>query len=412
MVSYAYKFRLYPTEEQQILLVKHFGCVRYIYNHFLDRRMKFYLENKEKTDHKKSLNYYDDAAELTKLKKQVETEWLKEPNAQALQYSLRCLEAAYGAFFKKRAKFPRFKTKHGKNSFTAPQDIQLEDGKLYIPKFKEGIRYDNHRPVEGKICHATVSKNKAGQYFVSVCVEREIKKLPKVEKTVGIDLGLKDLAIQSDGKKYKNIKPYKTLHGQLKKLQQWFSRTEKGSKRHEKLRHRIAKLYQRMVNIRTDYLQKVSTTIVRENQTIIMEDLAVRNMMRNHKVAGAFGDVALSELVRMIKYKSDWYGRTFVQIDRFFPSSKLCSHCGYLNQGLTLDQREWTCPKCETKHDRDINAGINIERQGLNLLNRRNYGVVTGSGSKTTVDCVPQEQKTTEMHSTLKRETHPSLAGG
>lgn len=381
MINCAYKFRLHPTEDQQVLLSKHFGCVRYIYNYFLNRRIKFYLENKEKIDHKKSLNYYDDAAELTKLKKQIE--WLQEPNAQALQYSLRCLEAAYSAFFKKRAKFPRFKAKHKKNSFTTPQDIRLDGGKLYIAKFREGIKYDNHRLVEGKICHATVSKNKAGQYFVSICVKKEIEKLPKIDKTVGIDLGLKTLVVQSDGKKYENIKPYKNLHEQLKKLQQWFSRTTKGSKRHEKLRLRIAKLYQRMVNIRTNHLHKVSTKIIRENQTIIMEDLAVKNLMKNHKLAGVFGDVALGELIRMIKYKAEWYGRTFVQVGRFFPSSKLCSHCGWLNQGLTLDVREWTCPKCITHHDRDANAASNIKRQGLNLLNRGNHGVVSWSESKT-----------------------------
>jgi putative transposase len=237
--------------------------------------------------------------------------------------------------------------------------------------------------------HATVSKNKAGPYFVSICVEKEIEPLPKVDKTVGIDLGLKDLAIQSDGIKYRNIKPYKTLHAQLKKLQQRFSRTTKNketgrwSKRHEKLRTRIVKLYQRMMNIRQDYLHKVSTQMIRENQTICLEDLSVRNLMRNHSLAGAFGDVALSELVRMIEYKAGWYGREVVKIDRFFPSSKTCFYCLYVNQGLTLSDREWLCPRCGKAHDRDLNAAMNIKREGLNLLNRRNDGDGSGSGSKT-----------------------------
>ena len=406
MINYTYKFRLYPTEEQAVLLNKHFGCVRFVYNHFLDRRIKFYAENKEKKDHKKSLNYNDDAAELTKIKKEIE--WLKEPNSQSLQHSLRCLESAYNGFFSKRTRFPRFKAKHGKQSFTIPQHVAIENGIVYLVKFKEGIKYDNHRQIEGKIKHATVSKNKAGQYFVSILVEREIKKLPKIDKTVGIDLGLKHLAIQSDGKKYANIKPYKTLFSRLKKLQQWFSRTEKGTKHHEKLRKRIAKLYQKIVNIRTDYLQKVSTKIIRENQTICLEDLAVRNLMRNHKVAGAFGDAAVSELVRMIEYKADWYGRTVQKIDRFFPSSKQCFDCLYINNGLTLEDRDWTCPRCGKKHDRDLNAAKNIERQGLNLLNRRNYGVGSGSGSETS--CL--DESLLKKHSAVKRETHPSLAGG
>ena len=405
-MNYAYKFRLYPTKDQAQLLDKHFGCVRYVYNHFLERRIKFYAENKEKKDHKKSLNYYDDAGELTKVKK--ELVWLKETNAQALQFSLRCLEIAYNGFFSKKTKFPKFKKRHDKQSFTVPQAISLSNGKIKIPKFKEGIKYDNHREVEGEIGHATISKNKVGQYFVSINVEKKIEQLPKNDKTVGIDLGLKHLAIQSDGKKHENIRPYKNLHSQLKKLQQRFSRTEKKSKRHEKLRIRIAKLYQQMVNIRTDHLHKVSTKIVRENQTIILEDLAVRNMMRNHKVAGAFGDAAVSELVRMIEYKAGWYGRTVCKIDRFFPSSKQCHDCLYINDELALKDRKWTCPRCGVKHDRDLNASQNILRQGLNMLNRGNHGVGSGSGSKTS----KADQGLPEGHSASKRETHPSLAGG
>ena len=415
MTNYAYKFRLFPTAEQAVLLDKHFGCVRFIYNHFLERRIKFYAENKEKTDHKKSLNYYDDAAELTKMKKEVE--WLSEPNSQSLQHSLRCLEAAYNGFFTKRTKFPRFKVKHGKQSFTVPQHVEVSNGKVYLVKFKEGIKYDAHREVEGKIKHATVSKNKAGQYFVSILVEREIKKLPKSEKTVGVDLGLKHLAIQDDGKKYNNIKPQKTLQDRLHKLQQWFDRTTKDketgkwSNHHEKLRKRIAKLYQRMVNQRQDHLHKVSTKIVRENQTICLEDLAVRNLMKNHKVAGSFGDVAVSEFVRMIEYKAEWYGRTVQKIDRFFPSSKQCFDCLYINNALTLEDREWTCPRCGKHHDRDVNAAKNIKRQGLNLLNlsrkgdnRRNYGDGLGTGSKTAL----RDANLLKRHSGLKQET-PSL---
>ena len=281
------------------------------------------------------------------------------------------------------------------------QHVAVDGSKVYLVKFKEGIQYDAHREVEGKIKHATVTKNKAGQYFVSILVERDIKKLPKNNKVVGVDLGLKHLAIQDDGKKHKNIRPRKTLQNRLKKLQQWFSRTTKGTKLHEKLRKRIAKLYQRMVNMRQDHLHKVSIKIVRENQTICLEDLAIRNLMRNHKVAGSFSDAAVSELVRMIEYKADWYGRTVQKIDRFFPSSKQCFDCLYINQGLKLEDREWTCPRCRKHHDRDVNGAKNIKRQGLNLLNRRNYGDGLGSGSKT----VLRDENLLKRHSALKQET-------
>ena len=352
--SYTYKFRLYPTQDQEVLLSKHFGCVRFIYNHFLDQRVSAYLNSK------KTLNYYDNAKDLTHLKK--DKTWLKEVNSQSLQFTLKCLEGAYGKFFAKSAKFPKFKSRKSKQSFCVPQHGKVKDGRLYIVKFREGIEIKVHRPIEGEVKHITVSRNAAGQYFACICVEREISRLPPKTKAVGVDLGLKTLAVQSDGKTYPNIRPYRTLEARLAKLQQWFSRTTKGTKLHERIRKRIAKLYQRITNIRNDHLNKVSWQIVRDNGTIVLEDLNIKGMMKNHCLAKSVADVSLADLVRMIKYKAAWYGRTVLQVDRWFPSSKTCAECGYIKQDLTLSDREWVCPRCGVKHDRDLNAANNIKK--------------------------------------------------
>lgn len=357
MANYTYKYRIYPNENQQVLLNKHFGCVRFIYNHFLNQRVNAYMNQQ------KALNYYDNAASLTELKK--ELVWLKEVNSQSLQFSLKCLEGAYGKFFARSVKFPRFKSKKSKQSFCVPQHGKIEDNLLFIGKFKQGIKIVIDRPIVGEIKHITISKNPSGQYFACVCVEREIKKLPPKTKVVGIDLGIKTLVVQSDGKTYKNIRPYRTLEKRLAKLQQWFARTTKGTNLHEKIRLRIAKLYQKISNIRNDHLQKVSWQIVKNNGVIVLEDLNVKGMMKNHCLAKSIADVSFSELVRMIKYKAEWYGRTVMQIDRWFPSSKTCNNCNYVKQDLTLEDREWICPRCEVKHDRDINAAKNIRKQGI-----------------------------------------------
>lgn len=395
MINYTYKFRLHPNKEQAILLAKHFGCCRFVYNHYLDQRIDFYLHNKENT--KKSLNYNDNAKDLTKLKE--ELVWLSEVNAQSLQHSLKHLEGAYGKFFARSAKFPRFKCKFGKQSFTVPQHASVEDNKLYIGKFKEGIKIVVHREIEGEIKHVTVSKNKANQYFACLCVEREIKKLKKVKQEVGIDLGVKTLATCSNGKIFKKFSFKKTLTTRLLKLQQWFARTSKTTKLHEKLKLKIAKLWQKLKNIRDDYLHKVSRKIIDENQVIILEDLHVSGMLRNHCLAKAVQDSCLSELVRQVKYKSEWYGRQLVQVSRWFPSSKTCNNCGHIKQDLTLGDREWECPRCHVKHDRDLNASKNIYQQGCNLLNRRNYEDGLGTGSKTR-----KWVKSVGEHSGLKQE--------
>ena len=398
MANYTYKLRIYPNESQQVLLNKHFGCVRFIYNHFLTQRVDAYTNNKT------TLNYYDNAKDLTVLKK--ELVWLKEVNAQSLQHSIKCLEGAYGKFFARNAKFPRFKTRKSKQSFCVPQHGKVENNLLYLVKFKEGIKIVIDRPIEGEIKHITVNKNAAGQFFACICVEREINQLPPKTKVVGIDLGLKTLAVQSDGKTYANIKPYRTLEKRLAKLQQWFSRTTKGTGLHERLRLRIAKLYQRITNIRQDYLHKISWQIVKNNGTICLEDLNIKGMMQNHCLAKSVADVSLSELVRQIKYKANWYGRTVIQIDRWFPSSKTCNKCNYIKQDLTLEDREWDCPRCQVKHDRDLNAALNIRKQGIALLENTTVGT---TGLAWGVEVRPECDEIFVLgHSTVKQET-PTL---
>ncbi|NIQ15694.1 MAG: IS200/IS605 family element transposase accessory protein TnpB, partial [Candidatus Dadabacteria bacterium] len=325
----------------------------------------------------------------------------KETNAQSLQFALKCLEGAYGKFFDRKAKFPKFKCKNSKQSFCVPQDINIKNSKLYISKFREGIKIIAHRSIEGKIKHATISKNKAGQYFACICVERNIKKLPKVKSKIGVDLGVKTLATCSNGKSFRKFAFKETLTKRLVKLQQWFARTTKGTKLHEKIRNKIAKLWQKLKNSREDYLHKVSRKIIDENQVIILEDLNVNGMLKNHCIAKGVQNSCLSELVRQIKYKANWYGRTVAQISRWFPSSKTCNNCGYIKQDLMLESRKWICPRCNSWHDRDLNAAKNICKQGANMLNRRGYGDGLGTGGKTSSVVA----KSFKKHSRMKQET-------
>lgn len=367
-IDYTYKFRLYPTKQQEQKLAQHFGCVRWTYNHFLDRRVKFYLNAKEKQLDKKHLNYYDDAREITELKQ--EFPWLKDVNSQSLQHALKNLEAGFNRFYKKLAKFPRFKNRRAKQSFQIPQHVKVKDDKLYVVKFREGIKVKIHRPIEGDIRRATISKNKAGQYFVCLGVQRYIKKLPKNKKAVGVDWGVKDLATCSNGKVFPNIRPYRNSEKKRRVLAKALSRRQKGSNGREKARRALAKIDLRIANIRNDHLHKISHQLVSENQTIVMEDLNVKGMLANRRLSKSVWDCSLYELTRQIAYKCEWYGREFIQVNRWFPSSKTCGHCGYVNDALTLSDREWTCPRCEAALDRDMNAAKNILRQGLHEKNR------------------------------------------
>jgi putative transposase len=370
VINMAYKFRIYPNEEQKILLAKHFGSCRFVWNYFLNERKEHYLKNKEEIEAKRikgNLNYYDNSKALTILKKQDEFKWLNECNSQALQATLKHLDAAYKMFFRKTHKFPRFKSKHNKQSFTIPQFFKLENNKIYIPKFKNGIKVKEHKKLEGKFIVATISKNIQNQYYVAIIVEKEVKNLEKLQTAVGIDLGIKDLATLSNGVVYENIKPLKNNIKKLKYLQKQLSKSKKGSGVRKRRQLKLAKYHLKISNIRNDYLHKITNQISNENQIVCLEDLAVSNMIKNHKLAQAISDVSWHEFKRQLEYKCKWKGRQLVIIDRFFPSSKTCNVCGTINQELTLKDREWTCKNCGTMHDRDVNASVNILKQGLNI---------------------------------------------
>jgi putative transposase len=390
----SFKFRIYPNKEQEILLAKHFGACRFVFNYYLNKRKESYLG-----EDKKSLNYYDNANDLTQLKKDVNYIWLKEINSQSLQSSLRNLDTAYGKFFRKQSKFPRFKSKYERQSFKIPQSVSIEDNKLIIPKFKGGIKINLHREIEGSICFATISKSTTGNYFVSLTCEVQYKPYEKTGSKVGIDTGIKDLAILSDGTTYKNIK---TLKNKLKKVkfnQRQLSKKVKGSSSRNKQKQKLAVVHEKITNVRKDYLHKVSTEIVKNHDIISVEDLAVKNIIKNHKLAQAMSDVSLGSLYSMLKYKCEWNDKQFVKIDRFFPSSKTCSNCGWINQNLTLKDREWACQSCGENHDRDFNASKNILKQGLKIL----------SGLGTNSDIKQKQVESLSLDEAMKPETHYSL---
>ena len=358
----AYKYRLYPNKNQEILLQKSFGCCRWVYNWALKEKQEYFIKEN------KSVSIYQLDLRLKDLKLKEETKWLKEVNSQSLQQSLKNLDIAYTRFFKKIGKYPVFKSKKDKKSFSNPQKISasFELHRVFIPKFKGGIKCEFHRQFDGKIKNITVSQNKSGKYYASILVETE-ELIPKKfniekDKTVGIDLGLKDLAILSDGTKFENPKTLKKHLKKIKKLNRIFSKKQRGSKNREKARIRLVKEYEQVTNIRKDYLHKLTRSLI-DNQnytSYVLEDLSVLNMMKNHKLAQAIQDVGWYSFKTMLEYKADWAGKNILTIGRFEPSSKTCSICGHIKQDLTLKDRTWKCV-CGQEHDRDINAAKNIK---------------------------------------------------
>jgi putative transposase len=351
---------LLPTAEQSALLSKHFGCARFIYNHFLKEKQEHYLLNK------KTLNYNTCAGMIVKMKRESNT-WLTEVNSQTLQAALMHLETAYSNFFKKKSKFPKFKSKKiNYDSFHIPQNVKiLKENKVQITKFKEGIRFIKHREIKGKIKSATVSRTPAGKYYISILTEQEpTKHLPKTGKNIGIDLGIKDFAITSEGQRYTNPKFLYKFQKQLKRAQQHLSRKVKGSKQRDLARIKVAKIYEKITNSRNDMQHKVSMSLIRKYDMIALEDLNVKGMVKNNCLAKAISDAAWSSFVTKLTYKAQWYGKNIIKIDRFFPSSKTCSNCGHIKESLDLSERVWTCV-CGAKHDRDVNASKNILRRAL-----------------------------------------------
>jgi len=357
VIKYTFKFRLEPTQEQKTSLNKHFGSVRWSYNYFLNQRKQEYLNNK------KSITYNQQSKSLTQLKQNEETDWLKDVNSQSLQYSLKCLDQAYQNFFNKRTKFPNFKSKKSKNSFTCPQFVRNEDNLLFIPKFQEGIKMITERKIKGLIKKATISKTPTGKYFVSILTELEYQPVSKTNQSVGIDLGIKDFLVLSNGTKIKNHRFLKHYERILAENQKYLSRKTKGSNRYEKQRLKVARIYEKITNSRMDLIHKTTTSLVKQFDTIYLEDLNVKGMMKNHKLAKAIGDVSWGKFIDTLEYKANWNDKSVVHIDRFFPSSKTCNKCGWINNQLTLKDRTWFC-KCGEKHDRDLNAAINILNEG------------------------------------------------
>lgn len=349
----AYKYRLYPNKAQAQFFEQTFGCVRFVYNWGLDAKINSYTKTG------KSPNYFDLAVQLPQLKKQYE--WLKIAPANTLQQSLRHLDNAYTNFFHNRAGFPNFKSKkHSKPSFTETDSIEVMEKHIKLPKVKL-VKASIHRPPVGKLKSIVVSRTKTDKYFASCLFEtgEPIPEKKPITKAVGIDLGIKNFAVLSDGTKIDNPKFFRRSQARLKTLQRRASRTVKGSNRSKAAYLKIAKQYEKISNQRADFLHKVSKKLVVENQYIAIEDLNVSGMLKNHKLAKCIQDASWSKFVEMLTYKSEWYGTTLVKIGRFEPSTKRCD-CGYINNLLTLNDRMWICPECGQVHDRDIHAAKNI----------------------------------------------------
>ena len=395
-----YKFRLYPNKAQTELLAKHFCCARFVYNYFLNQRQAQYKLTG------KSGNFYAECKTLTELKKQEETAWLKEVSAQSLQFALRCLDTAYTNFFKKRAKFPKFKSKRAKNSFTASQFASIEGDKLFIIKFKEGIKCRVHREVKGKIGKVTITKTPSGKYFASVSTEEEyVTPLEKTNKSAGLDMGLKDFLTTSEGERFNNNHYTKKYERRLATAQKHLSRKKKGSRGYESQRLKVARLHEKISNSRADYLHKCSISLIRRYDIICVEDLNVKGLMRNHHLAKSISDASWGTFVSMLSYKAEWNDKKVVKIDRFYPSSQICNVCGSVNKVTKkLSVREWECPSCHTHHDRDVNAAINILRVGLKQYTSAGTADYTG-GEEVRADL-------SESHSSVKPEAHKQSACG
>lgn len=365
----AYKYRIYPNKQQQEQIQKTFGCCRFVYNQTLTYRNDKYKALKESMNKTSCNNYVNQA-----LKK--EYEWLKEVDKFALTNAIYNMDSAYQKFFKEHTGFPKFKSKkNNKKSYTTNFtngniEVSFENNKIKLPKLK-WVKAKVHRKFDGKIKSATISQNPSGKYFASILIETEHISMESTGCMIGIDLGIKDLLITSDGEKLDNIRTTRKYENKLSKEQRKLSRKVAGSKNYEKQRIKVARIHEKIHNTRIDNLHKISHKLISENQVIVSEDLAVSNMIKNHNLSKAIIDCGWNELTRQMGYKSDWNNRQYIKIGRFTKSSQPCNVCGYINtETKNLSVRQWNCPQCGTVHDRDINAAINILNEGLRLLNK------------------------------------------
>lgn len=378
----AYKYRIYPTEAQRVLFAKTFGCCRFVYNWALNMKITAYRECKGPLD-----NVY--LTNLMRKELKAEHEWLSEVNSQSLQSALRNLDTAYTNFFRdtRAVGFPRFKSRKDRQSFQCPQHCRVDfsRGTITIPKAKD-IPAVLHRRFKGNVKTVTVSMTPSGRYFASVLVDTDMQEVPTSaparETTIGVDLGIKSLAVCSDGRTFENPKNLHKSTRRLALLQKRLSRKQKGSSNRNKARVRVARLQERISNQRKDNLHKITHALTHDSQvrTICMEDLNVRGMMRNHHLAQSVADASFGMFLAMLEYKCGWYGVNLVRIDRFAPSSKTCGKCGHVYRELRLSERSWTCPECGAHHDRDYNAACNIKEFGLKAL-------PTERGKVMPVDC-------------------------
>jgi len=370
IIEKAFVFRIYPNKQQIEQINKTVGCARFVYNYFLDQRIKAYRDDKI------SLGYSKCSALLTELKRNKDYLWLQEVDKFALQNSLRDLNTAYANFFKSAQDFPKFKAKHKtkqkyRTNFTNGNiRVDMEVKHIRLPKLG-WVRFRKSKKltkIPSEIVNATISKASSGKYFVSVLCKAEVKELPQNSNYTGYDMGLEDLLIGSNGDIAKNPRWFRQEARKLAKLQRQLSRMTKGSSNYKKQQHKIARQHEHIANMRKDFLHKLSTRIVRENQVICLEDLHVKDMIKNKRLAKSIADAGWRLLRQMIIYKAAWYGRVVSVIDQFYPSSKQCNVCKEINPMLTLNMREWKCPICGTIHHRDKNAAQNILDEGLRLL--------------------------------------------
>jgi len=364
MVMKAYKFRCYPTKAQQTQLAHEFGSGRFIWNTALEMMSRAYKEQGQK------ISTYDVSKQFTQLKKDENFSWLKTASATALNEKLCDLEVAFKNFFAGRAKYPRFKKRLHKQTVryqvlrSAGVQRRWQQGALHLPKLG-GLDVRWHRRPKGTPKMATLSKDPDGRYYISMAIEEHVEHKPITGQAVGVDMGIKHLCTLSNGKKIDNPKYLKQYLRQLRHQSRNLGRKQKGSKRWQRQRVKVARLHAKIRDSRRHALHVASSTVINESQVIVVEDLNVSGMLRNRRLSRALSDASMGEFLRMLEYKAQWYGRTLIKVDRWFPSSKTCSGCGHKLDELRLDTRHWQCPQCGAEHDRDINAANNILNEGL-----------------------------------------------